>query len=206
MGFLDSLGWRYATKKYSGQRVSDVDLAKIVEAIRLAPSSAGTQPYHVFVAAGEMKDRLIEQSGQKAKLGASHLFVFCTRADFPERGEKQIEIAAALQNVTVESLSGLRKTVWATFDGVEPEKFKAWAARQAYIALGFGLAACAELRIDASPMEGFNPDEFASILALPEYMKPVALMAVGYRDPEDPAQPQKRAKVRFPKDDLFTFL
>ncbi len=28
-----------------------------------------------------------------------------------------------------------------------------WAARQTYIALGFGIAAAAELQIDASPME-----------------------------------------------------
>ncbi len=206
MGFLDNLNWRYATKKYSGQKVSDTDLDKIVEAIRLAPSSSGTQPYHIVVASGEMKDKLITNSGQTAKLGASHLFIFCTRTDYPARGEKQIEITAVLQNVPVESLDGLKKTVWKTFEGKDPEKFEAWAARQAYIALGFGLAACAEMKIDASPMEGFKPSEFHSILNLPDYMHPVVIMAVGYRDPADPAQPSVRAKMRFPKDDLFTFV
>ncbi len=205
MAFLDNLNWRYATKKYNGEKVSEADLDKIVEAIRLAPSAAGTQPYHVVVASGEMKDKLIENSGQVAKLGASHLCIFCTRTDYPARAEKQIEIAAALEHVSVESLDGLKKTVWRTFEGKEPEKFQAWAARQTYIALGFALAAAAELKIDASPMEGFKPAEFHSILNLPEYMHPVVIMAVGYRDPEDPAQPSHRAKVRFPKDDLFTF-
>ena len=82
---------------------------------------------------------------------------------------------------------------------------QAWAARQAYIALGFGLAACAELKIDASPMEGFKPDEFKKILELPDHIDPVVIMALGYRDMEDHASPQHRAKVRFSKDDLFEF-
>jgi nitroreductase/dihydropteridine reductase len=206
MSFLNNLNWRYATKQYSGQKVADADLEKIVEAIRFAPSSSGTQPYHVIVASGEMKDALITSSGQVAKLAASHLFVFCTRTDFPTRGEKQIAITAETQGVDPESLGGLKKTVWSTFEGKDPEQFRAWAARQTCIALGFGLAACAELKIDASPMEGFKPEEFHSILKLPDYIQPVALMGIGYRDPEDPAQPSRRTKMRFPKDDLFTFL
>ncbi len=54
-------------------------------------------------------------------------------------------------------------------------------------------------------MDGFKPEEFHKILSLPEFMMPVAIMALGYRDPNDSAQPSHRAKARFPKDDLFTF-
>jgi len=204
MSFLNNLNWRYATKKYDGRLVSDTDLGKIVEAIRLAPSSAGIQPYHIVVTSGEMKNKLIESSGQKDKLGASHLFVFCTRTDYPARADKQIAVTAEIQGVSVESLAGLRATVDRST--IKPQEvLRPWAARQAYLALGFGLAACAELKIDASPMEGFKPSEFHTILDLPEYIQPVVIMAIGYRDPEDPAQPSKRAKMRFPKDDLFDF-
>jgi nitroreductase/dihydropteridine reductase len=91
------------------------------------------------------------------------------------------------------------------YNGKTPEQIQAWAGRQAYIALGFGLAAAAELQIDACPMEGFNPSEFHALLGLPEFIQPVAIMALGYRDPEDENQPTSRPKVRFPKDDLFTF-
>jgi nitroreductase/dihydropteridine reductase len=79
-----------------------------------------------------------------------------------------------------------------------PDKAVAWAAKQTYIALGFALAACAELGIDSCPMEGFNPAEVDKILNLPENLKTQAFLAVGYRA-EGPAQP----KVRFPESDIF---
>jgi len=204
MSFLDNIQWRYATKKFDGRAVGAADLDLIIEAIRFAPSSSGTQPYHIVVTAGEMKNKLIENSGQKDKLGCSHLFVFCTRTDYPARGEKQVAIAAELQGKKPEELEGLAKLVRAATTKSSPEELRAWAARQVYIALGFGLAACAELKIDACPMEGFKPNEFKALLELPEYMDPVVSMAVGYRDPADPAQPSMRPKVRFPKDDLFS--
>ena len=204
MSFLQNLNWRYATKKFDGRAVNENDLNTIVEAIRLAPSSAGTQPYHIVVTSGAMKDKLIESSGQVAKLGASHLFVFCTRTDYPARADAQIKNTAEIQGTTEEALVGLATTVTRATTQA-PEKLNAWAAKQVYIALGFGLAACTELQIDACPMEGFKPEEFEKILELPEYMHPVAIMAVGYRDPSDTTAPPQRPKVRFPKEDLFTF-
>ena len=205
MSFINNLNWRYATKQFNGTIVGDVQLDTILEAIRLTPSSTGMQPYHVVVASGVMKNKLIESSGQVAKIGASHLLVFCSRTDYPSRAEQQIANTAHAQGVSVESLSGLKKMVWMSFESKTPEKLIAWAERQVYIALGFALAACAELEIDTCPMEGFNPDAFHEILELPEYIRPVVILAVGHRDPNDSAQPSKRAKVRFPKDDLFSF-
>ncbi len=205
MSFINNLNWRYATKQFNGNIVGDVQLDTILEAIRLAPSATGMQPYHIVVAHGAMKDKLIESSGQVAKMGASHLLVFCSRTDYPARGEQQIANTAQIQGVTTESLEGLKKMVWMSFESKTPEKLIAWAERQVYIALGFALAACAELEIDAAPMEGFKPDAFQEILGLPASIHPVVIMAIGHRDPEDSAQPSKRAKVRFPKDDLFSF-
>jgi nitroreductase / dihydropteridine reductase len=40
----------------------------------------------------------------------------------------------------------------------------AWSARQAYIAHGFALAACAELEIDSCAMEGADFDAVSKIL------------------------------------------
>jgi len=201
---LEDLTWRYATKKFSGDPVSPDHIDMIVRAIRLAPSSSGAQPYHIIVASGEMKDKLILSSGQKDKLGCSHLFVFCSRTDYPARAAKQIEITAEIEGKSVADLAGLAAAVARNTTKNTPEELEEWAARQTYIALGLGLAMCAELRIDACPMEGFKPAEFSSILELPEYMHPVVIMAVGHRDPGDPAQPSMRKKVRFPKEDLFS--
>ena len=204
MSFLSNINWRYATKKFNGKLVSEADLSTILEAIRLAPSSSGTQPYHIAVTSGALKDKLIESSGQTDKLGASHLLVFCSRIDYPERAKKQVEITAEMEGTTVDALGGLSAALERATSKL-PESLRQWAARQAYIALGFGLAACAELSIDSCPMEGFKPEEFHKILGLPEFMTPVVIMTLGYRDSNDTTQPPMRPKIRFPKDDLFEF-
>jgi nitroreductase len=63
------------------------------------------------------------------------------------------------------------------------------------------MAACAELNIDSCPMEGFDAAAFDKVLQLPENMKSVVSLAIGYRK-EDIKAP----KVRFPESDLFTFV
>ena len=59
MSLLDSLKWRYATKKMDGTKVPKEKLDFILDAIQLAPSSFGLQPYTVLV---------IEDEATKAKL------------------------------------------------------------------------------------------------------------------------------------------
>ncbi len=73
-----------------------------------------------------------------------------------------------------------------------------WAAKQAYIALGFAMAAAAELEVDSCPMEGCDFAAVKGIFDLPEIFTPVLLLPLGYRA-EGPARP----KARFPKEDLF---
>ena len=84
--------------------------------------------------------------------------------------------------------------------GRSQEEIKAWGDAQTYIALGFAMAACAELGIDSCPMEGFVPEEIDKILGLPPHLKSAVLLPIGYRkaDPERP-------NVRFPEEDLFSF-
>ena len=203
MPFLDNLNWRYATKKFSGDIISPGDLKSIENAIRMAPSSIGAQPYHVVVVENkELKDTLITSSKQVDKMQCSHLFVFCARTDYPHRADEQIRITSEITGATPEQLAGFRASIDRATTRTPDELFN-WAAKQAYIALGFALAACAELRIDSCAMEGFNPNEFHEILGLPDYIRPVVLLAVGHRDPEDVTQPSLRPKVRFPKEDIF---
>ena len=79
----------------------------------------------------------------------------------------------------------------------------AHTARQAYIGLGFALAQAAELKIDSTPMEGFDNDELDDLLDLKEKgMKSVLLLPLGYRDSEDWLAPMK--KVRNPMKDFAT--
>ena len=78
-----------------------------------------------------------------------------------------------------------------------------WAAKQAYIALGTGLAAAALENVDTTPMEGFDPAKLDEVLGLKaKGLKSVVLMAIGYRDEAaDPSSKYK--KVRRATKDLF---
>jgi len=69
------------------------------------------------------------------------------------------------------------------------------------IALGFGLAACAELKIDACPMEGFDSQAVKKILNLSDDFLPVAYLAIGYRDESDDLLKVK--KFRFSEEEIF---
>ena len=55
--------------------------------------------------------------------------------------------------------------------------------RQTYIALGFAMIACAELGIDCTPIEGFNPQTMNELLELDTNKEEaVVLLTLGYRD------------------------
>ena len=77
-----------------------------------------------------------------------------------------------------------------------------WAKMQAYIALGFGMAAAMEMNIASCPMEGFKPDEISKVLNLDANLKPCVLLTVGNKN--DNYVLEKR--FRFPENDIFTLL
>ena len=83
------------------------------------------------------------------------------------------------------------------------EDFKnTWAEKQVYIALSTLINAAAMLKIDATPMEGFNPALFDEILGLDRLGLTATVIApVGYRHSEDSFQHLK--KVRKPHEELF---
>ena len=59
------------------------------------------------------------------------------------------------------------------------------AARQAYIGLGSALAAAAFEEVDATPMEGFDPEAVDEILGLKaRHLRSVILLPLGYRQAE----------------------
>jgi nitroreductase / dihydropteridine reductase len=67
----------------------------------------------------------------------------------------------------------------------DPEVNYAHAARQAYLAMGVALVAAAFEEVDATPMEGFNPDAVDVILGLRDKgLRAVTLMPLGYRAAE----------------------
>jgi nitroreductase / dihydropteridine reductase len=203
MSFLDSLHWRYATKKFNETKVPANALAHVLESVRFAPSSFGIQPYHVVVVEdAALKEQINKHTfwDQQQIATCSHLLVFCVDIDLAERAREYVTLATAAGRTDVTSDPDFDYAVEAAAFGnkMGPE----WAAKQAYLALGFALAACAELRIDSCPMEAAHLEKIKGLLDLPTRYEPKVLLPIGYRSPEDAHASD--AKVRFDESGLFS--
>ena len=206
MSFLENLNWRYATKKFdSTKKVTDEIIQKIRDAVRMAPTSYGLQMFSVLeVENVEIREKLKEVSwGQSQVTDADRLFIFLSRAD----GEKRIEDMFSNMSGGNEEI---RKTALAEYENMvrgsvlskDKESLLNWSAKQSYIALGFAMAAAAELNIDSCPMEGFDPIKAKEILGLDDDFMPAVFLPIGYRDESD--QSKDRPKWRFPENHIFT--
>lgn len=206
MELLNSLKWRYATKKFNPQKkVIEKDLKALSEAVRLSASSYGLQPYKVMIIQNDEVRKLLKEASwnQSQITDASYLFVFCIHQDYPvQEIDNYFRLIVDTQNADPSSLNGYKKSLTDLFKKKSPEEKRQWAAKQVYIALGSLLIACAELKIDACPMEGFEKDRYDEILGLKEQgYRSTVIAAIGYRSEEDDAA--KREKVRKPKEILF---
>ena len=182
--FLSQLEWRFAAKQFDpGKSVSEENVGKIVEAIRMAPTSFGLQPFQVIVVTDPaMRTRLREAAWNQSQVtDASHLLVFCARTDVAEHIDRYIDQMAGGDEAVKATMTGFKEMMSGFTSGMDAAMQLAWTARQAYIRLGFALAACAELGVDSCPMEGFDRAAYDTALGLPEYLKSVALLPIGYR-------------------------
>mgnify|MGYP003665789165 FL=1 len=80
------------------------------------------------------------------------------------------------------------------------------AAKQAYIAFSQAITAAAYEGVDATPLEGFDPDAVDKILGLREKgLRSAVLLPIGYRK-EDADWLVNLVKVRKPMEELVTVI
>lgn len=204
---LEQLEWRYAVKKMDPAKpVSEDKVEQILRAIRLAPTSSGTQPFKVLVITDPaLREKMVPiASGQAQIVDGSHVLVFAAWDTYTdERLDAVLDLHADERPGTRELLDGYYGGLKAAYVGRDANVNFEHAARQAYIALGFAMAAAAELQVDSVPMEGFNPAKLDELLGLAEQgLKSVCILPLGGRaDEGDWLQAMK--KVRKPNTELF---
>ena len=204
--YIENLNWRYATKKYNPDRkISDEDLNILKEAVRLSVSSMGLQPYKVLIITDpEVREKLKPAANnQNAITDASHLFVFANEVNV---GQKQIDAYAdniiKTRGIAKENIAPFVNSMKNFIEAQDEINKNFWTSKQAYLAMNSLIIAAAMLKIDATPMEGFNKAEFNKILGLDQMgLNAAVIGAVGYRHEEDHFQHMK--KVRKPENELF---
>lgn len=202
-----ALNWRYATKQFDPSRkIPAGEWKALEEALRLAPSSFGIQPWKfVVVETPALRAKLREASwGQSQVTEASRLVVLAVKqAVDAAHLDRYFADTAKTRGVAVESLAGFRKVVDAFVVNVtKAGKLEAWSAKQIYIAAGQFMAAAAVMGIDTCPLEGIDPSKYDDLLGLAGtgYTTQLALVA-GYRSAED--KYANTPKVRFPAGEVI---
>ncbi|WDF69988.1 NAD(P)H-dependent oxidoreductase [Sphingobacterium oryzagri] len=200
MALLEDLNWRHATKAYDiNKKVSDEDIARIVEAARLAPSSSGLQPFRVAVISDQaVKEKLAKGAfNPECMRECSHVLVFAAWDEYTEeRIDTIYDKTTDERDLPRGRFSSYTDMIKQLYAGQTAEEHFTHAAKQAYIAFGLALAQAAELRIDSTPAEGFDQAVVDDVLALREHgLRSVLVLYVGYRDAErDWLAPMKKVR------------
>ena len=207
MSILENLNWRYATKKMNGTTVPQDKVDHILEATRLAPSSSGLQPFEVLVISNkELLEKIkLVSHGQSQITDCSHLLVFAAWDTYTEaRINGVFDHNNTERNLPESVTADYRKMLLGSYPNRPAEENYQHAAKQAYIALGIAMVAAAELKVDATPMEGFDAKGLDELLNLKSKgLRSAVILPLGYRDSENDWL-VKMKKVRTPKEKFIT--
>lgn len=189
MELLNALNWRYATKKMNGNSVPDHEVSKIVEAAYLAPSSSGLQPFEIIcISNQELKQKIHPIAFQQSQiLDASHLLVFASWDQYTDdRIDRIFNYMNIERGLPLDTTDAYKATLKQNLFALTTEQQAAHTAKQAYLSFGIAIAAAAELKIDATPMEGFDNKQLDELLNLGEKgLYSATILALGYRKEDE---------------------
>lgn len=209
MNLINKLNWRYATKQFDKtKKIPKEELRQLMEVVRLSPSSYGLQLYKILIIEDdEIREKLRVASWNQSQItDSSALVVFCSYKDVKdEHIDDYIKLKCAVEDTEISSVKGYCDFMKSKVNDMTQIEKDNWTKRQTYIALGFLLTACAELNIDACPMEGFEKEKYDEILGLTEQNLSASVIAtIGYRSASDSTQ--FLPKVRKPIDELIEII
>ena len=209
MELLDKLNWRYAAKAMNGEKVAQEKVDNIIEAISLAPTSSGLQPFEVFVITNqEVKEKIRPIAwNQSVITDCSHLLVFAAWDTYTaDRINKMFDLVNTVRGFKNEGWENYRQMLLGSYPQQDAEVNFNHAAKQAYIALSNAMVAAAYEEVDSTPIEGFSPEKLDEILGLREKgLRSCVILTLGYRQ-ADKDWLVNLKKVRKPKEDLITVI
>ena len=210
MALLDDLTWRHATKAYDPtKKLKHDDLMTIVEAARLAPTSSGLQQFRLIVVGDQdLKEKMVAGAlNPDCMRECSHVIVFAAWDEYtPERIDAIYDLTTDERGLVRGRFKRYTDMLKEKFGEMTKEEQFQHAADQSFIALGLALAQAAELRIDSTPIGGFDPKLVDELLDLPaKGLRSVSLLYLGYSDPERDWLASMK-KVRNSMEEFATFI
>jgi nitroreductase/dihydropteridine reductase len=206
MTLIADLNWRHAAKAYDpNKKVSEENITKILEAVRLAPTSSGLQQFRIIVIQNkEVRKKLVPGSlNPECMMECSHVLVFTAWDEYtPERIDAMYDRTTEERNLPQGRFSSYTDKIKEIYANQPKEQHFQHAALQSYIGLGMALAQAAALQIDTTPAEGFDNKMVDKVLELEKKgLKSVCLLYVGYSD-KDRDWLSDMKKVRNPMEEF----
>ncbi len=198
MDLLKASQTRYATKAYDpSKRIPPEQFEKLVDVLRLAPSSINIQPWHFFIAEQDAAKQRIAKAliGKYAYnapkvLDSSHTILFCTKVDITDEHLEQLlnqdEIAGRFKDAAAKEAQKNTRIGYVNYYKNEKGDIGRWAENQTFIALGHLLLAVGLENIDATPIGGFDEALITEEFGLNDLgLIPSVLLTLGYRSDND---------------------
>lgn len=190
MSIIESLQWRYATKKFDPKKIlaqEKLDILK--QAFNLTATSFGLQTISMLIIKNDtLRNELLGAAYNQSQIvDASHLLVLCVKNTIKEDDVDDLfDNVSHLRQTPETILEPFRNNLKSIMQNKSLEEQQEWSINQAYIVLGNLMTVCAVERIDSCPMEGFDRAQFDAILKLNErHLKSILLLPVGYRAEDD---------------------
>ena len=148
MDVLNATQMRYTTKAYdASKKIPDHQFQRLLEILRLTPSSVNIQPWHFLIADNiEAKTRIAKGlTGRYAYnapkvLDASHSIIFCTRTDVTkehlEQLLKQDDLNGRFKDEKAKEAQGQTRAGYVEYYRNEQQNLYGWMENQTFIALG----------------------------------------------------------------------
>ncbi|WP_151806142.1 oxygen-insensitive NAD(P)H nitroreductase [Acinetobacter bereziniae] len=217
MDLLTVAKTRYTTKAYDAtKKIPQEQFERLVEILRLTPSSINIQPWHFFIADhDEAKQRIAKALVGKYAyntpkvLDSSHTILFCTKADISEQHLadllQQDDLSGRFKDEKAKQGQKESRSGYVSYYRNEKGDIQRWAENQTFIALGQMLLATGIEGIDATPIGGFDEAILTEELGLTEKnLIPSVIMTLGYRSDVD--FNAKLPKSRLAQKDVITRL
>ncbi|MDR0235076.1 oxygen-insensitive NAD(P)H nitroreductase [Acinetobacter sp.] len=217
MDLLTVAKTRYTTKAYDAtKKIPQAQFERLVEILRLTPSSINIQPWHFFIAEHDLAKQRIAKAlvGKYAYnapkvLDSSHTILFCTKADISEQHLadllEQDDLSGRFKDEKAKQGQKESRSGYVSYYRNEKGDIQRWAENQTFIALGQMLLAAGIEGIDATPIGGFDEEILTEELGLTEKnLIPSVIMTLGYRSDVD--FNAKLPKSRLAQEDVITRL
>jgi nitroreductase len=206
---IEQLKWRYACKKFDPTKKIPAEIwSQLEQALVLAPSSYGLQPWKFFVVMDpKLKEQLPAFSwNQPQPKDCSHFVVLAIKKEFgPADVDRLVNRIVEVTGAPRESFEGYRGMMLGSVSRMSDKDKEIWNRSQVYIALGQFMAAAATIGVDTCPMEGFIAEKYDELLGLDKKgYHAVVCCAAGYRAADDAYA--ARPKVRYATHEVVEHL